>query len=121
MFLAAGSLLTVWWLMWSLGPRLQQPLSFWLWLSHTYLSASQEGGPYLGSQLALLWYLLGRNTLFCDRTRGHHAAFDFLAGKALSFLFRLSGDPRVWVALSHYSVRLFSGHSSPILTLRTNR
>ena len=27
---------------------------------------------------------------------------EFMGGKALFFLFGLSGDPRVWVALSHY-------------------
>ena len=31
-WLAAGNLLTVWWKMLSLEPRLQQPLAFWLWL-----------------------------------------------------------------------------------------
>ena len=44
-WLATGSLLTVWWRLLSLGPRLEQPLAFWLWLSHACLSASgAEGG-----------------------------------------------------------------------------
>ena len=46
MWLATGCLLAVWWKMWSLGLRLQQPLAFQLWLSHACLSASGEGGPY---------------------------------------------------------------------------
>ena len=42
--LATGSLLTVWWKMLSLGPRL--PLAFWLWLSSACLFAS--GGGWAG-------------------------------------------------------------------------
>ena len=47
-WLVTGSLLTVWWRVPSLGPRL--PLAFWLWLSPTCLSASGWGGA--GLQLA---------------------------------------------------------------------
>ena len=43
--LATGSLLTVWWKLQSLGPRGQQPLALWLWLSHSCLSGSGEGRP----------------------------------------------------------------------------
>ena len=43
-WLAAGSLLTVWWKVPSLGFRLQQPLAFQLWLSKACLSASGRGG-----------------------------------------------------------------------------
>ena len=42
MWLADGGLLTVWWRMLSLGPRL--PLAFWLWLSPACLSASGQAG-----------------------------------------------------------------------------
>ena len=45
--LATGSLLTVWWKMRCLGPRLQHPLAFWLWLPHTCPSASRERGTYI--------------------------------------------------------------------------
>ena len=38
----------------SLGPRLQQPLAFWLWLSLACLSASGEGGPYVAAGLLSL-------------------------------------------------------------------
>ena len=37
-----------------------------------------------------------------------------------SFLFFLSGDPSVWVAISHSSLRMSTGHSGPILTLSTD-
>ena len=49
--LANGSLLTVWWKMWSLGPRLQQSFAFQLWLSEACISASREGGPYVAAGL----------------------------------------------------------------------
>ena len=58
---ATGSLLTVWWEMSSLGPRLQQPLALQLWL-HTPASLPPEGEGLYGSQLDLLWYSL--NPLF---------------------------------------------------------
>ena len=47
-WLATGSLLTVWWRMPSLVPRL--PLTFRLWMSHACLSASSGG--WAGLQLA---------------------------------------------------------------------
>ena len=50
-WLANGSLFKVWWKMRCLGPRLQQPLAFWLWLSQGCLSASREGGPYMAAFL----------------------------------------------------------------------
>ena len=46
------------------GSRLLQPLDFWLWLLHTCLSASGEGGTLNSSWRAVLWYLLGYNSLF---------------------------------------------------------
>ena len=49
MWLATGSLLTVWWKMQSLGLRLQQPLAFHFWLLHTCFSASGEGGPQMAA------------------------------------------------------------------------
>ena len=51
MWLAAWSLLTVWCKVQSLGPRLQQPLDFWLWLLHACLSASRERGTYMAAGL----------------------------------------------------------------------
>ena len=55
-WLATGSLLTVWWRMPSLGPRL--PLAFWLWLLPACLSASGRGYDPVHSRLALIWCLL---------------------------------------------------------------
>ena len=59
-WLATRSLLTVWWKMQSLGPRLKQPLAVWLWLSHDCLSASWEGGPYMAASLLsfVIWSIL---------------------------------------------------------------
>ena len=51
----------------SLGPRLQHPLAFWLWLLHACLSASGCGERHVRSQLGPLWYSL--NPLFCEHTR----------------------------------------------------
>ena len=49
------------------GAKLQQPLAFWLWLSHACPSASKNwGAGPMCSRLALLWYLL--NPLLCEWT-----------------------------------------------------
>ena len=50
MWLSIGSLLTVWWKMRPVGPRLQQSPPFQLWFSYSCLSASWEGGP-IGQQV----------------------------------------------------------------------
>ena len=114
MWWAARILLAVWRKMWTQGARLQEPLAFRLWLSHSCLSASGEGrsyrqptcSPLSFSQSFFLWvHALG--TFRCK------VLFFF-------FFFSLSGDPTVWV-LSHISShRLSSGHSGLLLTLRTN-
>ena len=52
-WLATGGLLTVWWRMLSLGPRL--PFSLKLWLSLACFSASGSGEGPARSRLALLW------------------------------------------------------------------
>ena len=57
-----------------------------------------------GSQLLLFWYLIGHKTLFCVRTRGHRLALERFAGEVLLFIYLficLSGNPTVWVAMSH--------------------
>ena len=102
----------------SLGPRLQQPLAFRLWLSHTCLSALGELGEEgsVCSLLALLWYSL--NPLFCDWARLHIRAFCTFSGK---FPFFLPPPPLVipqFGLLSHISsLRLSSGYLVPVLTL----
>ena len=62
-WLATGSLLTVWWRMPSLGPRL--PFAFWLWLSPTCLSTPGGREGLVCSRLSLLWCLL--NPLLCEQ------------------------------------------------------
>ena len=119
MWLVTGSLLTVWWRMPSLGPRL--PLAFQLWLLPTCLSAlgklGEEGS--VCNWLALLWCSL--NPLFCDWARLHIRAFCTFSGK---FPFFLPPPPLVipqFGLLSHISsLRLSSGHSGPVLTLGTD-
>ena len=105
----------------SLGPRLQQPLAFRLWLSHTCLSALGELGEEgsVCNWLALLWCSL--NPLFCDWARLHIRAFCTFAGK---FPFFLPPPPLVipqFGLLSHISsLRLSSGYLAPVLTLSNN-
>ena len=84
-WLATGSLLTVWWKMWFLGLRVQQPLAFRLWLSLARFSASGEEELLYSSQLALLWYSF--TPLFCEHTRGHHVSLEPFTGKVLFILF----------------------------------
>ena len=96
MWLATGSLLTVWWNMPSLGLRVQQLLAFWLWLSHACLSASGGEGS-IRSQLALLMYWL--KPLYCEQhARLFISAFSW---KSFFFFFGLSSYLTVWVAVSH--------------------
>ena len=96
-WLAAGSQLTVWWKMPSLGPRLQQPLAFQLWLS-AFPPLWREIPIWLyDSQLALLWYSL--NPMVCECCRVHRAMLEPFVVK-VSFL-SLSDDPVDWVAVLH--------------------
>ena len=77
-----------------------------------------EGSVY--SWLALLWYL--PNPLFCEWAR-LCVRLEPFSGKFSPFFFLslfLCGSPTVWVAISHYSLRLSSGHSGPALTLSTD-
>ena len=45
------------------------------------------GRPPNGSQLLLLWYLIGHKTVFCERARGHRLALEPFAGEVLLFIF----------------------------------
>ena len=70
-------------------------------LALVHLPLCLWGGRALkGSCLALLWYFLGHNPLFCEHVR---VLEPFMAKILLSFFFffYLSGDPMVWVAMSH--------------------
>ena len=76
------------------------------------------GGRVLySSRLALLWYSF--SPLFCECTRGHREVT--FMGKFLSFFFFISLVIPRFGLLSHISsLRLFSWHSGPVVTLRTN-
>ena len=77
-----------------------------------------------GSRLALIWYLLGHNLLFCEHARGHLPVAlgpSLRKGPFFFFFFLVS------LAFPHYELlchivplRLYSGHLCPVLTLRTN-
>ena len=82
-WLATGSLLTVCWKIPSLGPRLGQPLAFWLWLSPLASLPLAGEGP-LCSWPALLWFLL--NPLFSECARLCARAF-CMKILSLSFFF----------------------------------
>ena len=91
-------------------PPASLPLAGWGW-------AEWEGPA--GSQLALLWYLLG--PLFCEQA-GCALGQGFSWESALSPSFFLCAclSPSIpeFGLLSHVSsLRLFSGHSGPVLTL----
>jgi len=120
MWLATGSLLTVWWRIPVSGAEIASCLLA-LAVACLSLCLQQWGGEGpVHSQLALLWYLL--NLLFCEWFRLHITAF---CGIFLSFSLSLSlfffpslAIPQIGL-LSHISfLRLSSGHSSPVLTLR---
>ena len=97
-WLATGSLLTIWWKMPSLGPRL--PLALWLWLLPTCLSASGwEVGWSAASYLSS-----GICSILCSVSRPGCALGYVFHGKVLSLCPfpapPLSGYPTVWVAIS---------------------
>ena len=109
-WLTTGGLLSVWWRMPSLGPRL--PLSLWLWLLPACLSASGGGwagplpaiSPLVFIQSFVLWE--ARQCLRLGLSMGNFS-FSPLSLALLQF-----------GLLSHVSsVRLPSGHSGPVLTL----
>ena len=71
-------------------------------LAIALLSLCLQGRRVLNiSRLALLWYLIGKIPLFCEHTRGDHAALEPFTGKVPPPFFCLSGYPTVWVAISH--------------------
>ena len=57
------------------------------------------GRALYSSWLALLWYSF--NPLFCECNSGHCVAIEPFMGKVFFFGFGLSGDPVVWVVISH--------------------
>ena len=116
-WLSTGNLLTVWWKMRSLGLRLQQPLAFQLLFLHACLSASRDRGPYLAADLLSFVFA---QSLFCEHAKDHHEALEPFFSFFLFFFFVSLATPR-FALLTHISLlRLFSEHSGPVLTLRTN-
>ena len=84
-------------------------------LAVAHLPLCLWGGRALSSShLALLWYL--PKPLFCDHTRAHHVALESFVGKVLFVVFSLE---ILWFGLLCHigSLRLSSGHSSPVLTM----
>ena len=118
MWLATGSLLTVWWRIPVSGGEIA-PCLLALAVAHLPLCLWRWGGEGpVHSQLAVLWYLL--NPLFCEWFRLHITAFCeiFLSLSLFLFFFSSLAIPQIGL-LSHISfLRLSSGHSSPVLTLR---
>ena len=84
-------------------------------LAVAHLPLCLWGGRALSSShLALLWYL--PNPLFCDHTRVYHVALESFVGKVLFVVVSLE---ILWFGLLCHigSLRLSSGHSSPVLTM----
>ena len=104
MWLATGSLLTVWWRIPVSGGEIA-PCLLALAVAHLPLCLWRWGGEGpIHSQLAVLWYLL--NPLFCEWFRLHITAFcGIFLSLSLSFFlfffFFISGYPTDWVAISH--------------------
>ena len=115
MCLATGSLLTVWWKMRCLGPRLQHPLAFWLWLPHTCPSASRERGTYIAAGLLSS----DIHSILCSVSVPGVTVWYHSRSQEMSLSLSLTIP---WFGLlSHISsLRLSSGHSGLVLTLRTN-
>ena len=85
-------------------------------LSHTCLCF--RGGRTLnGSSLALLWYSLGHNPLFCEHPRHLHVALESLQERSF-FVFWSLTIPWFGLLCHISSLRLSSRHSSLVLTLR---
>ena len=111
-WLATGGLLTVWWKMLSLGPRLQQPSSSGSGF-HKPPSLPPAGEGPICSQLALFWYSL--NPLFCEHARVCVRAF------VAKFFFFFSLAIPWFGLLAHVSsLGSSSGNSGPVLTLRSD-
>ena len=113
-WLATGNLFRVWWKMQSLGLRLQHPLVFWLWLSHTCLFASGEGGPYMAAGLLSF----GTHSVLCSVSMPGVMYIKSISWERLFFL--SLAIPSFGLLFHISSLRLSSGHSGPVFTLRTD-
>ena len=90
------------------------PLAFWLWLSHTCLSASGRG-----RGLSAAGYLFfGIHSILCSVSRPGWALVRAFHGKVRFVCFFLSLAIPQFGLLSHVSsLRLSSGDSGPVLSL----
>ena len=114
-WLATGSLPTVWWRMPVSGARIAPRLPA-LAVTCLPLCLQRREGPVC-SQLALLWC----SSILCS-VSGPGCTLEPFTGKLSShfFFFPSLAIPQFGL-LSHVnSLRLSSGHSGPVLTLRTN-
>ena len=93
---AAGSLLTVWWKMRSLGLKFGNPCLLSLVVAHLPLCL-WEGRVLNGSQLVLLWFSRAQSFLLWGH-QGSLCSVRTFCGKCS---FCLYGNPKVWVAMSH--------------------
>ena len=118
-WLATRKLPTDWWKIPSLGPRLQQTLAFFLWLSHTCCYDSS-----VGSGLYSAGWISFCICSICCSVSGPGCASEPFLGKALSLsLFLFSSSPAIpqFQLLSLLSsFRLSSGHSGLVLTPSTD-
>ena len=102
----------------SLGLRLQHLLVFQLWLSHVCLSISIRKGLY-SSRLALLWYsLVCAQSFVLWSCQGPLWCIRAFCRK--DFFFVPLETPQFGFLSCISSLRLSSGHSGPVLTLRTD-
>ena len=108
----------------SLGPRLQQPLAFHLWLLPTFLSPSVESQKRQMSCSPLV--SLGCNPLFCEHTNGHSTALEPFCREGLFFYFVSLAFP--WFGFSPFCPCCVTsvpsecrhGIQPPVLSLRTD-
>ena len=99
--------------MWSLVLRLQRPLAF-------HLSLCLQGGSAINpSWLPLLWYLLSWVPFFCEHARGHCTVLENSCGEGPLFFFVFLEFPQIGLLCHIRPLRLSSGHSNMVLTLRT--
>ena len=84
-----------------------------------HLSLCLQGGAINPIWLALLWYLLRWVPLFCEHVRGHCTVLEPSCGEGPLFFFVSLLFLQIGLLCHISSLRLSSGHSNMVLTLRT--
>ena len=88
--------------------------------SFAHLSLCLQGGRAINPiWLALLWYLLRWVPLFCEHARGHYTALEPSCEEGPLFFFVSLAFPQIGLLCHISPLRLSSGHSNMVLTLRT--